>query len=71
LIVRGHHGIPGRLCRSREPEVTSGIFRNVNIIMESVYVMTGREIYRDMTKFWGKLFGIMEQLSAVLVLWFP
>ncbi|RJG48163.1 cytochrome ubiquinol oxidase subunit I [Motilimonas pumila] len=27
-------------------------------IMESVYVMTGREIYRDMTKFWGKLFGI-------------
>ena len=28
------------------------------VIMESVYVMTGREIYRDMTKFWGKLFGI-------------
>ncbi len=27
-------------------------------IMESVYVMTGREIYKDMTKFWGKLFGI-------------
>ena len=27
-------------------------------IMESVYVMTGREIYRDMTQFWGKLFGI-------------
>jgi cytochrome d ubiquinol oxidase subunit I len=27
-------------------------------IMESVYVMTGRQIYRDMTKFWGKLFGI-------------
>jgi cytochrome bd ubiquinol oxidase subunit I len=27
-------------------------------IMESVYVMTGKEIYRDMTKFWGKLFGI-------------
>ena len=26
------------------------------VIMESVYVMTGREIYRDMTKFWGKLF---------------
>jgi cytochrome d ubiquinol oxidase subunit I len=26
--------------------------------MESVYVMTGKEIYRDMTKFWGKLFGI-------------
>ena len=28
------------------------------VIMESVYVMTGREIYKDMTRFWGKLFGI-------------
>ncbi|MBV1914277.1 MAG: cytochrome ubiquinol oxidase subunit I [Pseudomonadales bacterium] len=28
------------------------------VIMESVYVMTGRQIYKDMTKFWGKLFGI-------------
>lgn len=28
------------------------------VIMESVYVMTGRTIYRDMTQFWGKLFGI-------------
>lgn len=28
------------------------------VIMESVYVMTGKVIYRDMTKFWGKLFGI-------------
>ncbi len=27
-------------------------------IMESVYVMTGREIWKDMTKFWGKLFAI-------------
>lgn len=27
-------------------------------IMESVYVMTGRTIWRDMTKFWGTLFGI-------------
>src|SRR6201997_3568763 len=27
-------------------------------IMESVYVMTNRQIWRDMTKFWGKLFGI-------------
>ena len=26
--------------------------------MESVYVMTGRAIWRDMTKFWGMLFGI-------------
>src|SRR6267154_2656417 len=27
-------------------------------VMESVYVMTGREIWRNATKFWGKLFGI-------------
>jgi cytochrome d ubiquinol oxidase subunit I len=27
-------------------------------IMESVYVMTGRTIWRDMTKYWGLLFGI-------------
>jgi cytochrome d ubiquinol oxidase subunit I len=27
-------------------------------IMESAYVMTGREIWRDATRFWGKLFGI-------------
>ena len=27
-------------------------------IMESVYVMTGRQIWRDMTQFWGMLFGI-------------
>ena len=27
-------------------------------IMESVFVMTGREIWRAMTKFWGLLFGI-------------
>ena len=27
-------------------------------IMESVYVMTGRPIWRDLTKFWGLLFGI-------------
>jgi len=28
------------------------------VIMESVYVMTGRQVYQDMTRFWGKLFGI-------------
>ena len=27
-------------------------------IMESVYVMTGKEIWRRMTLFWGVLFGI-------------
>lgn len=33
-------------------------------IMESVYVMTGRQIYRDMTRFWGKLFGINFALGV-------
>ena len=28
------------------------------VIMESVYVMTGRAIWREMTRFWGVLFGI-------------
>jgi cytochrome bd ubiquinol oxidase subunit I len=27
-------------------------------IMETVYVMTGRQIWRDLVKFWGVLFGI-------------
>ncbi|MDK9735840.1 cytochrome ubiquinol oxidase subunit I [Vibrio sp. D404a] len=27
-------------------------------VMESLYVMTNKTIYKDMTKFWGKLFGI-------------
>ncbi|AYC04627.1 Cytochrome d ubiquinol oxidase subunit [Vibrio cholerae] len=27
-------------------------------IMESLYVMTGKTVYKDMTRFWGKLFGI-------------
>ncbi|MCP5136505.1 MAG: cytochrome ubiquinol oxidase subunit I [Gammaproteobacteria bacterium] len=34
------------------------------VIMESVYVMTGKVIYRDMTKFWGKLFGINFALGV-------
>jgi len=34
------------------------------VIMESVFVMTGKEIYRDMTKFWGKLFGINFALGV-------
>jgi cytochrome bd ubiquinol oxidase subunit I len=28
------------------------------VIMEAVYVMTGREIWKQMTRFWGMLFGI-------------
>ena len=34
------------------------------VIMESVYVMTGRPIYKDMTRFWGKLFGINFALGV-------
>ncbi|MGO4869050.1 MAG: cytochrome ubiquinol oxidase subunit I [Roseiarcus sp.] len=34
------------------------------VIMESVYVMTGKTIYRDMTQFWGKLFGINFALGV-------
>jgi cytochrome d ubiquinol oxidase subunit I len=33
-------------------------------IMESVYVMTGKVIYKDMTRFWGKLFGINFALGV-------
>lgn len=33
-------------------------------IMESVYVITGKTIYKDMTKFWGKLFGINFALGV-------
>jgi cytochrome bd ubiquinol oxidase subunit I len=33
-------------------------------IMESVYVMTGKVIYRDMTRFWGKLFAINFALGV-------
>jgi cytochrome d ubiquinol oxidase subunit I len=33
-------------------------------IMESVYVMTGKQIYKDMVKFWGKLFGINFALGV-------
>jgi len=34
------------------------------LIMESVYVITGNEIYKDMTRFWGKLFGINFALGV-------
>lgn len=34
------------------------------VIMESVYVITGKEIYKEMTKFWGKLFGINFALGV-------
>ncbi len=34
------------------------------VIMESAYVMTGKIIYKDMTRFWGKLFGINFALGV-------
>ncbi len=33
-------------------------------IMESLYVMTNKTIYKDMTKFWGKLFAINFALGV-------
>lgn len=33
-------------------------------MMETVYVMTGRTIWRDMTRFWGLLFGINFALGV-------
>ncbi|PID43474.1 MAG: cytochrome d terminal oxidase subunit 1 [Proteobacteria bacterium] len=33
-------------------------------IMESVYVMTGKQVYKDMVMFWGKLFGINFALGV-------
>lgn len=34
------------------------------VVMEAAYVMSGKEIYRDMTKFWGKLYGINFALGV-------
>lgn len=34
------------------------------LIMESLYVMTKKEVYKDMTKFWGKLFAINFALGV-------
>jgi cytochrome d ubiquinol oxidase subunit I len=34
------------------------------VVMESVYALTGKPIYKDMTQFWGKLFGINFALGV-------
>ena len=34
------------------------------VIMESVYVMTGNVVWKDMTRYWGKLFGINFALGV-------
>ncbi|MFM2476762.1 cytochrome ubiquinol oxidase subunit I [Celerinatantimonas sp. MCCC 1A17872] len=33
-------------------------------IMETTYVITGKQVYKDMTRFWGKLFGINFALGV-------
>ncbi|UDG82536.1 cytochrome ubiquinol oxidase subunit I [Candidatus Vallotia cooleyia] len=35
------------------------------VIMETIYVMTGNQVYKDMTQFWGKLFGINFAMGVV------
>jgi len=34
------------------------------VVMETVYVMTGAVVWKDMTRFWGKLFGINFALGV-------
>ncbi|QIM68147.1 cytochrome ubiquinol oxidase subunit I [Basfia succiniciproducens] len=34
------------------------------VIMETLYVATNKQVYKDMTKFWGKLFGINFALGV-------
>ncbi len=34
------------------------------LVMELTYVITGKEVYKDMTRFWGKLFGINFALGV-------
>ena len=34
------------------------------VIMEGAYLVTGQQIYKDMTRFWGKLFGINFALGV-------
>ena len=34
------------------------------VVMEAAYVMSGKTIYRDMTQFWGKLYGINFALGV-------
>lgn len=34
------------------------------VVMEVTYVVTGKQLYKDMTRFWGKLFGINFALGV-------
>jgi cytochrome d ubiquinol oxidase subunit I len=35
------------------------------VIMETAFLITGKEIYKDMTRFWGKLFGINFAMAVL------
>lgn len=35
------------------------------VIMEALYLKTGKEVYRDMTKFWGKLLAINFAMGVI------
>lgn len=35
------------------------------VVMESAYVITNKVIYKDMTQFWGKLFGINLAMAVI------
>lgn len=37
----------------------------ITAIMETIYVRTGRQVYKDMAKFWGKLFVINFAMGVV------
>ena len=40
------------------------------VAMELTYVMSGKQIYKDMTKFWGKLFGLCIKLGiGASIIW--
>ena len=34
------------------------------VAMEACYLVTGKQVYKDMVKFWGKLFGINFALGV-------
>ncbi|MCH9744265.1 MAG: cytochrome ubiquinol oxidase subunit I, partial [Gammaproteobacteria bacterium] len=35
------------------------------VIMEGAYVITGKQVYKDMTVFWGKLFAINFAMGVI------
>lgn len=35
------------------------------VIMETAYLITGKQVYKDMTRYWGKLFGINLAMGVI------